>query len=240
MTAYVWGERDVTNPDITMFNQLKIVCVLQDWMVPTTAFQGTISDALEAKEQLTVWLDFVTPDIIETIIDLDVKVKATYQSSTVVSNIVAALDAEFALGVVKLGTTIRGSDVIATIENIIGVDYCYVDFRHKEIMVPAAGDGFNLAFTKTCHLNPVKANTVKIYKNATLVGADNGATVITGATLSGSVDYTTGAVTVTFNGGQAPALGEVIRVYYQQDEDGDLVPGPQEIVRLVDKNITVL
>ena len=224
--------------DITMFNRLKIVSLLQDWQAPDSAFKLTIAQALMAKEQLTVWLQFVDADVINTIINLDIKVLPAYQSSTIISNVSAVLDALFKLGTVKLGTPIRFSDVVGAIENVVGTDYCHITFEHQETL--GVGDGSFLSFGKTLLLAPIKAGSVKIYEDSILVATDNGAGLIGGTNISGTVSYTTGAILVSYAPGNAPADQVVISAVYQQDEGGDLIVGRQEIIKLVQKNITLL
>lgn len=79
--------------------------------------------------------------------------------------------------------------------------------------VVGSGNGSNLGpFTHTCTNLPLVANTtsgqVSIYVGGVLVGTDNGSGTIVGANLTGStVNYTTGAISVTFTSGHAPANG---------------------------------
>lgn len=239
-TAYVWGERDETPPNITYFNKVRIACLLQDWTLPDNAFKLQIEDLLKSKEQLTVWLDFVDPDIVDTILDIELKVIETYQNSQIVTNVATALDNEFALGTgVRIGVPVRGADVIQTIENVVGVQYSHLTISHREIL--GVGDSGLTVFNKggdPLFLIPLIAGTVKIYKDAALIAADNGLGVITGTGVTGTVNYTTGLISVTIS--TPPGTGEIIYAYYQQDEQGDIVVGNKQIARLIQKNITLL
>ena len=240
-SSYVWGERDVVadyaSADITMFNKLKIVCLLQEWEAPNAAFKALIKEALEDKEQLTVWLEFVDPNIVDTVADLDLKVLAAYQPSQVTAAITDELADQMALGVVNLGVSVRKSDVIHALEGVTGVDYIHLTFKQRELL--GTGDGGVTHFADIMTLPPLKKETVQIYKDATLIATDNGSGVFSvPGVLTGTVTYATGDVSVDFV--VPPALGEDVYSYYQQDEDGDIIVGNQDIAKLVETNITVL
>ena len=237
MTAYAWGERDETPPNITYFNKIRIVVLLDDWQDPDSAFKASIESVLEEKEQLTVWIEFVDAVKIETIATVGVKVNSSYQTSTIVADVSDKLDELFALGTVKLGTAVRISDIVAGLDGLTGVDYVHLAFTHKENI--GTGDTFLLNFTGTLSLDPILPSSVYVYKAGVVVGADDGFGNITGTLLTGgSVVYATGVVSVTF--ATPPAGGASIDVYYKQDEDGDMVVGKKEIVRLTTKTITTL
>jgi hypothetical protein len=237
-TAYVWGERDEAYPDITMFNKIKVVCLLQEWEVPDAAFKAYISGLINAKEQLTVWLEFEDPVIIETEVLVNLKVLDSYQSSQIIADVGTELDTIFALGTgAKLGVAVRHSEVVSAIESVTGVDYCHVSFIHK--MELGEGDDFLTVFSGTLRMDPVKATTAKIYLDDILQATDNGlGSFVAPGVLSGTIDYSTGLVSVTFV--VAPTLGTKVRVEYEQDENGDAVTDYDEIVQMTDKEITLL
>jgi hypothetical protein len=91
------------------------------------------------------------------------------------------------------------------------------------------GNGSNLNFTGTLN-TIVSANSVGIFVAGTLVGGDNGNGTIYGPNLSGSITYSSGALTLTFASGYAPADGTAVTAQYiangwglgtgAMDEDG--------------------
>jgi len=240
-SAYVWGERDVAHPDITMFNKLKIVTLLQEWEIPDATFKVSIAEQLQNKEQLTVWLEFLDPVIIDTIVDVDLAILPTYQQSTIISNVSTKLDELFALGTVKLGEAVYYSDIVGGIDGVIGVDYCHVAIKHKELL--GVGDGGLTVFTKTMHLLPLLNEYVEIYVNTVKIAHDNGSGFFiedvpgTINVATSTVDYVSGIVSIEFL--VPPVFGDDIYVVYRQDQEGDIVVDQDEIAKLVEKNITL-
>lgn len=96
------------------------------------------------------------------------------------------------------------------------------------------GNGSNKTFTKTLTYKPVRPGTVRVTAG-TVVGTDvNGDGVILGAGISGTINYTTGALEVTFE--TAPANGTAITaVYWGNVEDLDL--GIREIAYELDSKM---
>lgn len=81
-------------------------------------------------------------------------------------------------------------------------------------MTPAVGDGVVTVFTHTATGLPVRASSVTVTAGS-VTGTDNGAGLITGAGISaGTINYATGAVSVTFS--VAPAIATPVRISYQQ------------------------
>lgn len=80
----------------------------------------------------------------------------------------------------------------------------------------ATGDGSTAIFAGT--LLPVRVGTVSVKVNAVEVGTDDGSGLITGSSItSGTVDYATGAVTITFTA--APAAGLAITIDYEGNHE---------------------
>jgi hypothetical protein len=77
--------------------------------------------------------------------------------------------------------------------------------------VIAYGDASNTVFTGTALNTPIKAGTFKIQVGA-VVGVDDGLEVITGTGISGTVSYSSGAISITF--AAAPAAGAAIYINY--------------------------
>jgi len=76
----------------------------------------------------------------------------------------------------------------------------------------ATGDGVSTAFSFTLLHVPLERGTLEIAVAGSTVGTDNGSGVISGAGLSGTVDYGTGAVSLSFTA--APALAAAITAVY--------------------------
>ena len=74
------------------------------------------------------------------------------------------------------------------------------------------GNGVQTVFSAT--LAKCKAGSVSILKAAVVVATDNGLGVISGTGVSGTINYTTGAVSVTFT--VAPANGQLVTATYKQ------------------------
>lgn len=83
------------------------------------------------------------------------------------------------------------------------------------------GDGTTLTFTSTLNTTD-SPNSVGIFVAGTLVGGDSGAGTQVGVTsgqiygpnLSGTINYTTGALSITFTAGNSPASGAAITAEY--------------------------
>jgi len=63
-----------------------------------------------------------------------------------------------------------------------------------------SGNGSTLSFSSTLSHSAVSAYSVAIYVGGTLVGGDTGAGSVYGPSLSGTVNYSTGALSLTFSG----------------------------------------
>jgi len=92
------------------------------------------------------------------------------------------------------------------------------------------GDGSTKTFSHTLAQTPVSQFTIQVLVNGTVVAGDARGSTFYGPTIAagGTINYATGAITITFN--SAPASGATITVNYQQngwtygtgvlDEDG--------------------
>jgi hypothetical protein len=80
------------------------------------------------------------------------------------------------------------------------------------------GDGSTTAFSHNLAWTPVRASSVKVVAGS-VVGTDDGAGNITGAGIaSGSINYVSGALSVTFSA--APAAAVAISATYQYNAEG--------------------
>jgi hypothetical protein len=92
------------------------------------------------------------------------------------------------------------------------------------------GDGSTLTFNSTLTGTTVSAFSLQVFVSGNPVGGDLGNGTLWGPNLTGTIDYSTGAVSVTFSSGNAPPSGAPITANYVQngwgigsgllDEDG--------------------
>jgi hypothetical protein len=78
------------------------------------------------------------------------------------------------------------------------------------------GDATAVTFTSTLDFVPVKASTV-IVSAGSISGTDNGLGVIAGTGISGTVDYATGAISVTFTAAPAAAVNVIASYSYNME-----------------------
>lgn len=78
------------------------------------------------------------------------------------------------------------------------------------------GDGTDVTFTGTFTVLPVRPGSAT-FTAGSVAGKDNGVGGISGAGITGTVDYTTGAWSVTFT--VAPAVGVVVAAAYEYDSE---------------------
>jgi len=78
------------------------------------------------------------------------------------------------------------------------------------------GDGSKQDFSATLQYKPVIPGTLTVVAG-TVVGKDDGSGNIQGDGISGTINYSTGQISVTFS--SAPANGEVIRATYRYDQE---------------------
>jgi hypothetical protein len=107
--------------------------------------------------------------------------------------------------------------------------------EYVDVEVIGTGNGSATTFNATLDFIPVKVNTVKVSLDGVsgVSGSDNGSGIISGAGIaSGTINYTTGAISVTFS--SAPANGVDVQVAYQYNmEANTLVPSVNIDIALV-------
>jgi len=79
------------------------------------------------------------------------------------------------------------------------------------------GDGVATVFASTLDWTPVRASTVTVTAGS-ISGTDNGSGVIAGTGISGTVNYVSGAISVTLSA--APANGVAVSATYQYNTEG--------------------
>lgn len=232
----VWGEAEETNPDIENYNRVKISMILQNWALPGTSFQETISEYLYTKSLMTVRYTFVDPTIVYVIPTVTLKVNAGNTLSRIESLVSAAIEEQFVLGTTtKLGTSIRYSDVFTAIDSVAGVGHSYLSLKiYKEL---ESGYDSTYDFAETLDATSIVAGSVDVYIGDDLAATDDGLGHFTDLssdyTITGDVSYTTGAIGIHVAG--VPA-GTVVSVRYNQDENGDVVVTKSQIAKLQEVN----
>lgn len=81
------------------------------------------------------------------------------------------------------------------------------------------GNASTTTFTDTAVDFPIRPSSVIIYKDAVQVAKDDGNGIITGSGVSGTINYTTGALSVTFT--VAPANAAALTWQYDVDSEQD-------------------
>lgn len=233
--ANAWGENEETSPDYNMYNQVKLVVILEDWELPDTAFETTLSDYLYTKALQTVRYSFVDPDILNVIPTMTIKCNRGSNLSYIQSLIDAALADEFTLGTTTtLGESKRLSDVVSIVEDVSGVSYSYITLKILDTLTDSGVSINN--WTQTLTALPLLPGGIGVYINDVLIGSDDGSnsfiTSSSSYTLGGTVDYTTGEVALDIS--PSPLTTDVVTVRYQQDEDGDVVTTQNQICKLYD------
>jgi hypothetical protein len=79
------------------------------------------------------------------------------------------------------------------------------------------GNASTLTFSKTLASATVSKYSLQILVAGTPAGGDTGGGQLWGPHLTGTINYTTGALTVTFSSGHAPASGQAVTANYVQN-----------------------
>jgi len=230
--ANAWGENEEDPPNYSMFNQVKLVVLLQNWELPDVTFQSTLSEYLYTKSLMTVRYSYVDPDILEVIPTMVIKATRGSTLSYIQSLIDAELSSQFTLGTTtRLGTSKRISDVVASIEGVAGVSYSHTTLKIRKLL--STDYSVSYQYGEDLTAIPVLSESVELYVDGTLEGTDDGSggwTTSGTYTLTGSINYTTGECLVSFS----PALPAeaIVNVLYQQDESGDIVVTKNQICQL--------
>ena len=237
--ANVWGENEENPPNYDMFNRVKIVLILQEWVLPNDEFKDNLTEALYEKSLITVKYEYVDPIILQVIPVIDVKANQGETLSQVQAEVETAFDNAFELGVTtKLGVDKRISDLVALIDNLDSVSYhhLYLDIR-KEMQMNY--DSF-YEYGETLDATPVLRESAKVYLNGEEVAVDDGAggftTTASGMSVVGTINYTTGYT--VFDISPADSSDDELVIRYQQDANGDIEVGNQSICQLYDVDVT--
>jgi hypothetical protein len=231
-SANVWGEAEETPPNYSQYNQVTLSVILQNWTIPSTDFKNTLSTFLYTKAPLTIRFSYLDPTVVNVMPVITSYVSQGYSLSSIQDAIETVLADQFKLGTTSLiGQNIRFATIVSAIQAVPGVSWCYLTLQAVKQLthhLTSAND-----YGGTLDLTPVKTGTASVYAGSTLVAIDNGSgtftDLLTGYLVSGTINYTTGAVVVNFN----PDLASdtVITIRYQQNQSGDLVVGKSQILK---------
>jgi len=240
----VWGENEeaeAAGVDAVqdMLNKIKICIVLQNWLLPDSVFKAALSEDIYLKSMQTVKYEYVIAKILYVIPKLVVKVKTGHSLSQTQVDIEAALADQFLLGdTTKLGTLVKYSGILAAIQDLVGVSYVNMILEVRKELSDTYSSFFN--WGATLEVIDVKPETVRLFIDDDFVvtDVDGGAGIGTFSsagsyTISGTVNYSTGVLTVDIS--PAPAT---VLVRYQQEGDGNVTPSLRQIAKLYDTDIT--
>ena len=118
------------------------------------------------------------------------------------------------------GSDLRGAMAGENIHENVRHDYA----TESDILALGVGDGAQTVFASSLPIAPVVPHSIKVVLGGRLVGSDDGAGKISGSGISaGTIDYQTGAISVTFS--VAPAAAVEVDAEYQWDSEvEDLFP----------------
>jgi len=246
--ANVWGELeeaedDDEDADYEMLNKVKICVLLQEWETADSTFEATLSEDLYDQSMIAVKYEFIDPVILNVIVNFTSIVTSLGSSLTSVqSDVEDILDDEFELGVTsKLGTAIRFSNLVRAVDALDEVEYHTMTLEIYKAL--EAGYDSTSDFGEVLDAVPIKTESVEIYVGDTQVATDDGLRAFTdessGYTVTGTINYTTGAISVDITEGTGV---EVISVRYRQDnsltnEDNDILTDRYEICKLYDVEV---
>ena len=246
-SSNVWGEAEeyaLRTAPASKMNIVNVCVVLGNWttLADNPTLQNTITDMLSEKAALTVKYEYIEPNIIEVLPTFSViKVISGNSLATVSSLITASLSAEFNLGTTaKLGIGKKYSNMVRLVDGLTGVSYHHLSMVLQEDMTDEES-GYD--YYKQLSLTDVKKSTVKVYAveniadlEGTLVATDDGDGTWTEVDTNYSLDdahctlsYTTGVVGLNFSSLPSTVLSMYVR--YEQDENGDIIVGKNDILK---------
>ena len=240
----VWGENEEAvaageDAVANMLNKVKMSIILQEWELPDAVFKAALSASVYAKSMLTVKYEFVTPVFLYTIPTMVVRVVTGKSLAQTQADIEEAMEAAFLLGsTTKLGAIIKYSSVMAVISALTGVSYVTMVLEIRKALSTTYDSNFD--WGAALEATDIKPETIRLYIDDVEVvsdvdgGAGSGSFSSAGAyVISGAVNYSTGVLNVDIS-----PTPTAVYVRDQQDEEGNLVPGFNEICKLHDVDIT--
>ena len=231
----VFGENENNPPNYNMFNQVQFCIVLQNWGIPSAAYEAALAQYLYFKALTTVRYSFISPVILQVVPVLYIKLVQGSPISQLQGDIEAAVQSLFVLGsTTTLGNPIYQAGVIDAIENISGVVNCHVTLTIQKTLLT----GYNSSYTYATNMDalPVLPGSVQLYVGTTLAAVDNGLgtgwTGKNGYTAIGVVNYTTTGFVGVNSLSPAPGVSSVT-ILYQQNNLGDIAPTQNQICEYI-------
>ena len=162
-------------------------------------------------------IQFTDVEFIYLTFHIDAYISDTsYVPSDVKSDIITALTTEYALDNMDFYEHIYETTWNKVVTDIAGVDH------HDSYISLLVNTTFTSAYVMTAttlSLTNIKTSSVRIYVDGTLIGTDDGLggyTAETGYTLSGSINYGTGVMSLTVDSGLSGAFANMaIKIYYR-------------------------
>jgi hypothetical protein len=225
----VWGEAEETPPNYNMFNRVKLAILLQNWGFTNTELQDQLTEFLYTKSCVTVKYEYVDPTIVEIIPTLDLYVVRGNSLSGTESAVDTTMQGMFTLGTTtRIGTSKRYSDIVRSIDETAGVDYHYLTLKAYQVLIPNLSSTADYgAFLSLLDVIP---GSLEIYDDDVKIGIDDGigglTAIISGYTIGGSINYTTGYVEIDVTG-----LSGTASVRYRQDTNNDLIVSKNQILK---------
>ena len=242
--ANVWGELEEAlkagiPADVTMLNKVKMSVLLQDWELTDTTFEAALSAYLYNISMLAVKYEFVVPVILDVIAKLSIKVRSGHSLSQTQSDVNTAIANQFVLGdTTKLGTIVKYSQILTAIGEVDGVAYANMTLEILKNLVAHYDSYFD--YGVALDAVPILPESARLFVDGVYVTSDadggHGTGTFSSAgsyTISGTIDYSTGVVLLDIS----PKPASSIAIRYQNDADGNINPGFNQIARLYDTDI---
>jgi len=240
----VWGENEEAEAagesvDYEMLNKVKMCIILQEWELPDDTFKNTLSEYIYDISMLTVKYEFVTPVVLDVVPTLSVRVTTGYSLSQAQADIVEEIGDLFELGdTTRLGTMIRYSSILSAVHNLDNVAYANMVLEVKKDL---SSDYSSFSdYGADLDAVDILPESVRLFVDGNYINKDSDDGDGTGSfssaggyTISGDVDYSTGALTLNISPNPTSVL-----VRYQQNKDGNIEPTLRQICKLSEVDIT--
>lgn len=245
--ANVYGEQEQTTvPDPAYAWVVEIVVVPTGGGTLNRTQENLIEAYLDTKRVITSEITWKDPTYITVDFNVKARINSAYDLDEAQTAIEAALDAILNFTDVDLGEGLRHSDAVAAVEAVEAVASSIVEiFANKDA---GDGTGSKTVFASTdpgignIPLVPIDRGNVLVFvENLTTgvrrrVGYDDGsgnftssALVTTPRVTGGTINYATGAFSITFNGTGPPATEKVV-IQYQTGAAASTIIGDGDAV----------
>lgn len=136
----VWAEEDKTPPNFKLYNQINVCLLIDDGngniVAPDTdglnynEYYSEIDELIKEKRSITVWRNYQVPEKVEVSVKINYKRLSNYISSDIERNIETDIRSYFTTRG-YLGNNINHSDIVNLIDNVSGVDYCFLNLKNE-------------------------------------------------------------------------------------------------------------